>query len=397
MKRMNTIIVGFLFTALTLSEIARVQLHTTLGFTLLDGAIACTALFHIFQIIFHKAKIVKSELLVPILFFIGAMLLSLLMNAWWLTMDQVSIASLYIVRWVLYGVVGGFLLAYSKNSKSTMKRAMLISGGMVVILGFVQYLFYKNLANLYYLGRDDHLYRLFSTFLDPNFAGVFLVLFFIFLLSAIWGRKLTLERNILLHYSLIFLTSISIFLTYSRSAYIMFLVGVVVFLILKKKYLYIGVAVVGLILAVMLFSNTAIEGLNPFRTASSNARIESLQNALGIIKDQPLFGVGFNAYRYAQIRYGYRVEETPFPSLSDAGTDNSFVFITATAGILGLVTFLFFLYTLLKRVLKSVSTVENTAFFVSLLALCVGSFFINALFYMPIVFWMWSLYSLTEE
>ena len=60
---------------------------------------------------------------------------------------------------------------------------MLISGSLIVLLGFIQLMFYPALRNLYYLGWDEHLYRMFSTFLDPNFAGAFFVLFTLFVID----------------------------------------------------------------------------------------------------------------------------------------------------------------------------------------------------------------------
>jgi O-antigen ligase len=115
----------------------------------------------------------------------------------------------------------------------------------------------------------------------------------------------------------------AIYLTYSRSALLMLVVSLFVFLWFygMKKYLA-GVFVLLLIFLFFSPKSFQTEGTNIFRIASSEARIESAKTAIEIAQKQPLFGVGFNAYRYAQNRYGYLTDKKWGETHAGAGTDN---------------------------------------------------------------------------
>src|SRR3989344_4212784 len=89
---------------------------------------------------------------------------------------------------------------------------------------------------LYYLGWDEHLYRLFSTFLDPNFAGAFFVLYFLFALNILIDSLKKQTKFFSLFIGLMsFLALIAIFLTYSRSALLMLITGSFIFLFLNAR------------------------------------------------------------------------------------------------------------------------------------------------------------------
>lgn len=106
-------------------------------------------------------------------------------------------------------------------------------------------------------------------------------------------------------------------------------------------------------------------------------------------------GVGFDAYRYAQSKEGF-LKENVGTSHSGAGTDNSFLFVFATTGVVGLLIYLFATYKLLKASYKK-STLPSRVLFASYMALMVGSFFVNALFYPFLLIWLWILMGSMDE
>ena len=103
-------------------------------------------------------------------------------------------------------------------------------------------------------------------------------------------------------------------------------------------------------MAALLFvvSDTSVEGLNPFRTVSSGERLKSFNEGVYIFEKNSVLGVGFNTYRYAQVRYSIRNQIGAAGSNADAGTDNSWLFVAATTGIVGLVFFCLSYFYLLK-------------------------------------------------
>lgn len=386
-----------IFPVFILAELARVQVTSFMGITLLDVMVGIFALGFVAISIKRKNLSLAKELQKPVIFVVLSFVLSLLINSTVLKSDQLFYSSLYLIRFMAYGTLLLQVIKAKDNVKDTLIHFMTVSGAIIVILGLLQLIFFNDLKALYAYGWDDHLYRLFSTFLDPNFVGMFLVVFLLFQLPFL--IKILQEGDMYRRVQRLFLislTALSILLTYSRTAYAMAIVGVVVYLLLGKKKILVVPTIIIIFLCVLLFANTKIEGLNPFRTASTSARIESINIATQIIKDHPFFGVGFNAYRYAQIRYNFRQEITPNPTHADSGTDNSFLFILATSGALGLSAYLYFLYSLFKSVYVKKSFLRNT-FLASLIAWMVGSLFINGLFYPEMMFWMWIQYVVTRE
>src|SRR5258708_8198179 len=227
---------------------------------------------------------------------------------------------------------------------------MIYAGTCVCFIGLVQYLLYPNLRNLYYLGWDEHLYRLFSSFLDPNFACAFLVLFFLFITGLILSIPSAQYRIRLSGIALMLILLISIILDYWRSAFFMLATGIIMLFILGKKARYILISII-ICVFLLLLSQIAFksEGTNLLRASSTLQRVDSAAKAIQIIRDNPIIGVGFDAYRYAQMRYGFLKNNKDYPNHAGAGTDNSFLFILATTGIVGFASFMYLLFRILSN------------------------------------------------
>ena len=131
-------------------------------------------------------------MLIALAAFIVACLLSLILQTGKLTLSEFFISSLYLVRWaayaMLYFIVAGF------PNKTVLQKYLLVCGSVTILFGYIQYLFYPDLRNLYYAGWDPHLYRMFGTFFDPNFMGAIIVLFILFVLGLVLKKEI--QRNI---------------------------------------------------------------------------------------------------------------------------------------------------------------------------------------------------------
>lgn len=365
--------------------------------------------------------------------FLAFCVLSLFLNLAILKPDQIMISGLYIIRIVLYS---SLISVFRTLGGEFIKKYIYLSAAIgmgIVLFGYFQYFYYPSLRNLYYLGWDEHLYRMFSTFLDPNFLGAFFVLellllmslFFEFMLpqnnslhsasgektksrSLISNLKYTDLKRILIKGILIlsiFLTLIAVFLTYSRSSFIMLVVSIpfYLFLINKRKWLLFGLIL--FIFAIFLIPKQFnIEGMNPLRTASISARSSEYQNSLKIFSTSPLYGIGFNAYRYAQIREGF-LKTNVAKTHSGAGVPNSYLLVIATTGIVGLGLFLNFLYKTIKILfLERRATLSKQGwdyrfyFFSAVIASVVGimvhSLFENTFFYPFIMIWIFLMMGL---
>lgn len=373
-------ILKFLFYGVILTfpfgEVLRWQLGNGIAFTINDILVIIFGLLY-----FVKSKSnLQYKFVIP---FLISIVFSLLLNISKLNAFELFISSLYPIRWFLYLQLFFYVKDYKK--KYEVIKLLFIAEAIYLILGFTQYFYYTDLHNLFYLGWDAHMYRLFSTILDPNFAGAIYVLFLVFNLGIIFKAK---ERVKYLLVLLIFLLMIATFLTYSRSAMTMLVVSTFTYLILIKKtklFAVLILAIISFYIFVSPYFN--IESINPFRSFSSVERIKSAKIATDIFKENPIFGVGFNSYRYAQIRYGFRHGSIAQVSHADASTDNSFLFVLATTGILGFLSFIYFW----KKVIEGSTTIAISL----IVGIFVDSLFVNSLFFTFTIELLWILTGLS--
>lgn len=382
-----------------IAEVGRLQFPNGVAIMLNDVLLILTVVTWILLFIKNKRNAFKGNLKKPILIFSAIALLSLLLNSPSLNAQSFIVSFLYLARWVLYACLYFIVFGFDKSFRKKISYIMYLSGFLFVLEGYVQYFLYPNLRNLYYLGWDEHLYRMFSGFLDPNYAGAFFVVYLIFSLYFVWSHFNTKNYLKTAISGIISLMTLSaIYLTYSRSAFLMLLVSTVTFLILINKKKQILIVFVTLILLIFVAPRSfKTTGTDMLRTVSSEARITSMQQAITIFEKSPVIGVGFNAYRYAQNTYLGLDNIYWQTTHSGAGTDDSFLFVLATTGIAGFASFVYLLYKMGKLFIINIG--RNKFSVVSLaiiLGLAVDSIFINSLFYVFILEWVWILTALSE-
>lgn len=388
----NILFLISLFILFPLGEVTRYQFINGVAVSLFD-IVAVINLVVVYYFILIKKLYGSLPILKPLLIFTIFCIISLIINLLVLPFSSALIAALYIIRFLAFASFYPTVFLLSIRIKQRLPTFFVIAGTLVGIFGIVQFFLYPTLQNLYYLGWDRHWYRLFATFFDPNFAGIVLLFPFFFSLFLLYHMYTKKNKAKILMFALttVFLL-ISLFLTFSRTVLLALVIGLFPFFYYLKasKKIIIGIFAVFILGIITISINyKATEGTKLYRVASSTARLDSINDALIIFSRNPLFGVGFNAYRYAQYRYGFATGPNWQESHSGAGTDNSLLFVLATTGILGFSSFLFLLYRIAYKV-KTTSSPVLAPVAASLLSVIVGSFFINAFFYPGIMFLFWS-------
>ena len=383
------ILIPLFFVSFSLGEIARIQFPNSITVGLFDISVVSLSFY-----ILAKTRKSKFTLKIPIILFILISLFSLGINFRRYELDQFLIGSLYLLRWIAYTGVYFSATSLSDKGKKYTLRFMMLSGIFIVFFGYLQFLFYPSLRNLYYLGWDEHMHRMFSTFLDPNFAGVVFVLFFVFF----YVFKEKFISNRLLSSLILLLTFGAIILTYSRGAYLMFVVCALIYSILVRQWKVVaGVVLVFTILFIILSPRFYIENTNLLRVASATQRLESSKQALAIFNKNPL-GVGFNTFRYAREKYGFKDLSLFGPSHSGAGVDNSMVLILVTTGVPGFLVYVYLIYKIFRIGFFNLKKNKmGLVLLVSLGGLLVNSLFINSLLYSFTMAWIFLLAGLTEN
>lgn len=291
-----------------------------------------------------------------------------------LSLFVVLFVEIYILRKVSPGVL------------TRLPLWLVLSGAILAAAGFVQLVVFPDFGMLdKALGWDPHYFRLNSTFFDPNFTGAYLVLC-LGLIGGIGGRRAigAILGAILL---------IAIFLTFSRSAWLMLAVVAFIYSLLKARWLLLISLVVafGAYFAVPRVQTRLVGITDP--ADSAQFRMVSWQQGLQLSSKSFLTGVGFNALRYAKNTsefYDYRDSQGVH---SGAGFDSSLLVVLATTGIPGLLIFSLFYLVSLAGVVRSTRK-GKLLIAASLVALLIESNFINSLFYAPLMVFEASLLGL---
>ncbi|KKT32481.1 MAG: hypothetical protein UW21_C0023G0005 [Candidatus Woesebacteria bacterium GW2011_GWB1_44_11b] len=320
--------------------------------------------------------------------FLVAALFSLIFSLAFFPPQEILIGTFYFFRLVFYISFFVFLWRLVKLGvypKEKVINSLIAVGTFVGLFGWAQYLFYPDLRALKEFGWDDHLYRLVSTFLDPAFTGIILVLALILVFSKISSRK----SPLLVGLSGFLLFSIAF--TYSRSSFLAILFAGLTASLLgySKKIIWIPILI--FFLGLVFLPRPAGEGVRLERLNSVILKTGDYKESLQIIRHSPLFGVGFNNLCVAKMRF---FGGTLGLSHSCGGTDNSFLFVVATTGLVGLVFFI----DLVIKIIRNTSRDEyGRIFLVSLTALFVHGMFTNTLFYAWVMGWLVHLLAISRR
>lgn len=305
---------------------------------------------------------------------------------------EVAISSMFLARFLLYlslSVITANMIP--KNDLTKWLKLFLTIGVILAVLGYLQLLLFSDLSRLTAYGWDPHQTRLVSTFLDPNFAGGFLTLVFSFSLSLFLKEK----KGVYFIFSLVIFAAI--LLTFSRSSYLAALTVLAIIGFAKSPRLLIGFLAIALVAFLLVPQIRARVIGAATLDETSKARFESWQNAITIFKDNPIMGVGFNTYRFAQARAGFFSFDSPMGGHSGAGSDSSILLVAATTGVIGLSAYIFLLYTIARVFLKSANDVLHLAAFSAFIGLLIHSQFVNSLFFPQIMLPFWFILGLVTS
>lgn len=319
-----------------------------------------------------------------------------------LTPAEVGFSLAYLVRWLVYFAlyvlaVNGLRRADAPAVLGTLERVILVFAAFGVVQsaflpGFAQLVYPESAV---YVDWDPQGHRLVSTFLDPNFAGGFVAMGFLLVLSRISCG----ERGLGWRLALLL---VALLLTASRSSMLAALVGAGVvagIAGLSRRVVRIGAAL-------LLLTLPAVPALLDFGRAygklaidaSALTRVVSWLRALQIVGDHPIIGVGFNTYGFVQRLYGGETTRAAFAFSLDGGL----LFVTVMTGGVGLAIYLAMIWRM-RRNARAVwrdatrPPVERAAAVAAVActaALLVHSVFVNSLFLPYLMEPLWVLWGL---
>jgi len=339
-----------------------------------------------------RRQIFKTSLNVPIVFWLGLMVISLIPAIGSLGGGELLTSLSFVLRWAAYLTIF-YILADLFQTNSGLKERYLngaiIFASALSMLGFIQLLFYPDLLFLERFGWDPHFNRLVSTFLDPNLLGGFLVVVLGLAVAKLWYARDKKSRFWLSLAVAIILAAI--FLTFSRSAWLALGVGFITFAWLRARWLILVGLAIGALAFVSPRVQERVEGAFQI-DRSAQLRVESWQAGFEIMKAKPIIGVGANTLQYTRTQY--TTDQTQIGRAA-SGLDSSLLTAGAMTGTLGLVAYLVLwgqIFLLAWRRFRSsdrFSQMLGLAAFASFTALLTHSFFVNSLFYPPVMVLVW--------
>lgn len=288
---------------------------------------------------------------------------SLLISINFFSLPAILLGTAHFIRLAAYILLFFFVRERykSEKDKDTLLKGLIVITFVVTIFGFIQYFFIPDLRALKVLGWDDHYFRLVSTFLDPTFTGV------IILIGTILATYKYLKEKKNSYFLVGILELIAVLVTYSRSTYVALLISFAYFFFLTRKKILIIFPII-LLIWIPFLPRPSSEGVKLERTYSVFQKFDDYKKGIAIIAKSPVFGIGYNNIcKEKELNFN----EVDTASHSCSGLDNSILLIASTTGIVGLIFFIHVLTTLKYKSL----------FAVVFLAVFVHSMFTNTLFY----------------
>ncbi len=284
----------------------------------------------------HCIKNFKS-----IILFFGVLLFSFVINITNYNLRENLVAFLYFFRLIMYFIFFVYLSFYINKEKkqSLITKGIAIFMVITIVFSLIQYFLYPDLRNLFYLGWDPHLYRMFGLFFDTSVSGAIYGIVFLYLLIG----KPNIHK--FARYFLITIYFIFIILTFSRSLYLALTISIVVMFFKKRSFKSIILYSLFFILFLTLVPKPSGEGVNLLRMFSIESRKLSYIQAIKIWEKKPVFGIGYNHIRYEKIKENV-LEYDLKTSHAGASFHSSFLIILVCGGVIGLVLFLSVLYRL---------------------------------------------------
>lgn len=220
-----------------------------------------------------------------------------------------------------------------------------------------------------------HEERLSSTKWYMTYGGYIMIAMLFFLPSLLISKEVNTKRY--LHWTAFVLMFAALVLTFTRGAWIGFIIGCF-FILWHYKRRWIKGFILCLIAVVfctfLLFPRAKLtRRINQIIEVDSwGGRPEMWLVALKIIHDRPLFGVGLDNYRYTVQKY--LPEEDP-KTTSFCHAHNHYLHIASERGLIGLGTFLFIWYTifiLAYRIYRNTNEVDIHSVVLGIMGALVG-------------------------
>lgn len=292
------------------------------------------AIFLLLALIFcDKQRLRSTKAMIYLSLFVIALLVSGLLAAFnGLELGMIVIGVMLFCQFAL-----AFIVASTYRSKMTIVNIILILSLPVILVGCLQVLGGGVTSKLWVSGAENLIDARASGFFgSPNILGSLSMIVVIVALFAFWDKK----RWYYLAYTPIAL--LALVLTYSRSAWIGLVVGIVIVLLIKnwKLMVLVPLGLLSLLIPSVRQRLLVATSQEYLVDAAIDGRIWSFNNAIEIFKTSPLLGTGPGTYGgQTAIYYNSPIYLRGLQNgyIALPYTDNQWLEIFAQVGLLGII------------------------------------------------------------
>ncbi len=276
-------------------------------------------------------KFIKTEYLIPILLFSASIFISGIGN--W---NNEILENKFFYSFIFFFIIINEISSYKELKK--ILCTMIFSAVIASFYGLYQH-FYLNMRRV----------ESFSFSLSwGNFTAVLSIFILIYIIWSDVSKKIKILLGL---FELVLL--VNLIFTQSRGAWLGFLTALVILGFLKgKKFLFISLIII-LVIFMFLPNNYTSRFMSSFdieydlKTNRSNSvRIALWHTSLEMLKDNPINGVGYDNYRDAYLKQ-YKVKGVR----AFGHAHNNLLNFAAEMGILGLSSFIYLMYIILKKLI----------------------------------------------
>jgi putative inorganic carbon (HCO3(-)) transporter len=419
MKKIGMIIIHVVLASVIVGQVVKIPLalSSNATMTILDLIVGILSLFFVIKLILKKELLEfffylwANEIWRFALLFILIAIFSLVVHLNAYSLHELINAFSYLLRLASIFFVTSYLSLHPICSPMHLLRRFTFWGFVGISLGYLQLIFIPDFSFMTIFGWDPHLGRMLSTFFDPNYFGVFIVLVMLLSLSLLYNKPQKIYKYVLI--TLFIIGWIALYLTYSRSAWVTG--GIAIPLAIFTRSWKVSLLVLCVFCMAIIVPNRLsgrfVQGGSIFNREvresslsvgidsesfngdpSAAARGISLRRGWELTKNNWLLGVGYNAYGPALVKSGI-VNNGYLNGYSSQGSDSSLLNIFATTGIGGLLFFVLFLYSIAKKYILLWRLKDPKGVFLGFVVAWVLSSFLNNTLLYPFLLFSFLLIS----
>ncbi len=269
-------------------------------------------LIYLYDLVIRRVKMAKPPKI--FIFFYGLMLIWMIFG-FFNAIDKMLFIYTYL-KFLMFGLCVYVISTYTISSKkiNTIFETLFASSVIVSIIGIINYIVKTNLNynGIYkYTGAEG---RIMSTFFNPIYLGIFLLLILLLLLYKI-GME-TNKKIIIRYYIYIIINSVALLLTFTRTVAVLFLASVFLFVIIELffnsniKYNMVKYISIFLLLVITIFLIPGAKYLYS-STIVSILPANASYKLLNFTNKYLYTGFDLNLYGFKEVQQTEKIESKP--------------------------------------------------------------------------------------